>query len=303
MSDLVWGPILAGYLFLGGLAGGAFVVGALVDLFKNEDYDVLSKSGTYISLVTIIVGLVLLVFDLKRFQVAPLVILGAYKRFPDSIMSVGTWIITVFTVVSLLTTFLWLFNGNKLIRKLLDIIGIILGLSTAAYTGLLLSFSRGSPFWSSPFLSWTFIISGILTGLAVSLFLIPIIAIFMPRAFKDFLMVFEQKSTLSNMLYRSQRYVTILILIELALVLIDVFTGHGAGILLTGSISIAFYTYLLLGLIIPLGISYYLVKQFSPLARANDGSILLFSMSGYALILLGGFLLRYVILIGGQLVF
>jgi len=300
MSELTWGPIMAGYLFLGGLAGGAYIVGALADLFKSEDYDVLSKSGTYISLISIIGGLVLLVLDLKRFEVAPLVILNAYRRFPNSILTVGTWVITGFTVVSLLTTVLWLLNGNKLVRKILGVIGILLGLSTAAYTGLLLSFSRGTPFWSTPFLPWTFVISGMLTGLAVSLFMIPIIAIFMPRAFKDFLALFEQRSKFSEMLGRLQRYVTVLILIELALVIIEIATGHQMGILLTGSgISLAFYVYLLLGLIVPLGISYYLEKLKS---GVNDGSIIMFSMSGYALVLIGGFLLRYVILTAGQLV-
>jgi len=300
MSELTWGPIMAGYLFLGGLAGGAYVVGALSDLFKSEDYDVLSKSGTYISLISIIVGLVLLVLDLKRFQVAPLGILNAYRRFPNSILTVGTWVITVFTVVSPLTTVLWLLNGNKLVRKILEVIGILLGLSTMAYTGLLLSFSRGSPFWTTPYLPWTFVVSGMLTGLAVSLFMIPIIAIFMPRAFNDFLTLFEQRSKFSEMLGRSQRYVTVFILIELVLVIIEIITGHKTGILLTGSgISLAFYAYLLLGLIVPLGISYYIEKLKS---GVNDRSIIMFSMSGYGLVLIGGFLLRYVILTAGQLI-
>ena len=300
MSELVWGPILAGYLFLGGLAGGAYVVGAFADLFKSEDYDVLSKSGTYISLISIIVGLVLLVLDLKRFKVDPLVILNAYRRFPNSILTVGTWIITGFAVVSLVTTVLWLLNGNKLVRKILGVIGILMGLSTAAYTGLLLSFSRGSPFWTTPYLPWTFVISGMLTGLAVSLFMIPIIAIFMPRAFKDFQALFDQRSKFSEMLGRSQRYMTVFILIELALIIIEIATGHQTGILLTGSgISLAFYAYLLLGLIVPLGISYYLEKLKS---GVNDTSIIVFSMSGYVLVLIGGFLLRYVILTAGQLI-
>lgn len=187
-----------------------------------------------------------------------------------------------------------------MVRKILGVIGIILGLSTAAYTGLLLSFSRGSPFWSTPFLPWTFVISGMLTGLAVSLFMIPIIAIFMPRAFKDFLALFEQRSKFSEMLGRLQRYVTVFILIELVLVIIEIITGHQTGILLTGSgISLAFYAYLLLGLIVPLGISYYIEKLKS---GVNDRTIIMFSMSGYGLMLIGGFLLRYVILTAGQLI-
>ena len=96
MSEYLWGPMLAGYLFLGGLAGGAYVIGALVDFFKGDDYEVLSKSGVYVSFVSIVLGLVLLILDLKRFQVDPLVILNAYRNFPGSIVSVGTWILTVF---------------------------------------------------------------------------------------------------------------------------------------------------------------------------------------------------------------
>ena len=89
MSELTWGTILAAYLFLGGLAGGAYIVGALADLFKKDKYKVLSKSGVLASLFCIIFGLVLLVLDLKRFEVAPLVILNAYRRLPASIMTVG----------------------------------------------------------------------------------------------------------------------------------------------------------------------------------------------------------------------
>lgn len=61
------------------------------------------RSGSHRGLPT---AQMLLVFDLKRFEVAPLVILNAYRRFPNSILTVGTWIITGFTVVSLVTTVL-----------------------------------------------------------------------------------------------------------------------------------------------------------------------------------------------------
>ena len=45
MSEMTWGYLMATYLFLGGLAGGSYVVSALADLFKGDDYEVLSKSG------------------------------------------------------------------------------------------------------------------------------------------------------------------------------------------------------------------------------------------------------------------
>ena len=300
MSELAWGPILAGYLFLGGMAGGAFIVAALADLFKGEDYEVISKSGTYVSFVSILVGLVLLILDLKRFEVAPLVILNAYRRFPDSILTVGTWIITGFLVISLLTSVLWLFDGNKLVRKLLDIVGLVLGISTAAYTGLLLSFSRGAPFWNTSLLPWTFVVSGTLTGLAVALLMIPVIAIFMPRPFKEFETLFKDKVRFSNLMGYGQRYIVVLILIELALVIIEmVLGGHMGALLSEFGLSLAFYGYLVLGLLAPLGISYILGKMK---AGRNDTSILLFSTGGFVLILVGGFLLRYVVLTAGQII-
>src|SRR3989339_275467 len=103
---LEWGIFLVGYLFVGGLAGGAYIISAVADLLGKGKYKVLSKSGAYVSLISILVGLVLLVIDLGRFRVDLLTPLNAYLNFPASIMSVGTWIITAFTVVALLTAIL-----------------------------------------------------------------------------------------------------------------------------------------------------------------------------------------------------
>ena len=299
MSELVWGPIMAGYLFFGGLAGGAYVVSALADIFKGEDYEALSKSGTYISFCSILVGLVLLVLDLKRFQVAPLGILNAYRRFPDSILTVGTWTITGFTAVSLVTAILWLFKGNAQARKIVEIVGIVLGLITTAYTGLLLAFARGATFWSSPLLPWTFVVSGTLTGLSVTLFMIPVFAVFMPKL-KPFLELYEEKSRFAEIVGQNQKYVAALILVELVLVMTELATGHGhAEILLTGSIlSLVFFAYLVMGLVAPLGISFYTTRMRS---TTKDEYLILFSMGQYALILMGGLLLRYVILTAGQI--
>lgn len=300
MAEISWGILLAAYLFVGGMAGGSYIVAALADLLGKGKYKVLSKSGTYVSLVSIIVGLVLLVLDLGRFDVDPLGTLNAYIHFPTSIMSVGTWIITGFTVVSLVTAILWFFRGSGLVRKLVEIVGLILGCSTAAYTGLLLAFARGRPFWTSPYLPMTFIISGTLTGLVMSLLLIPIIAWFMPRFFEDFKELVDDRKQFAQVLIESQRYIVTLIVVELALVVIELGTGHGGAALLSiGSISLPFYAYVFVGLLVPLGIAYYsqrveYVGKYGMLVPA--------SLAGFVLVLIGGFLLRYVILFGGQLI-
>jgi len=299
VAEISWGIMLAAYLFVGGMAGGAYMVASLADLFGKGKYKVLSKSGTYISLVSMLVGLILLVLDLGRFDVDPLGALNAYINFPTSIMSVGTWIVTAFIVVSLITSVLWFFQGSGLIRKIIEIAGLILGCSTAAYTGLLLSFARGRPFWVSPYLPVTFIVSGTLTGLVMALLLIPIIAWFMPRFFEDFKELVEDGTKFARILMEGQKYISMLIVVELVLVIIELGTGHGVSLLSIGRLSLPLYTYILLGMLLPLGIAYYsqrvdYVKMYS--------IMLPFSLAGFILVLVGGFLLRYVILFGGQLI-
>lgn len=300
MSEFVWGPLMAIYLFLGGLAGGAYIISALVDLFKGEDYEVLSKSGALVSTVAVIASVVVLLAEIKRFMVEPLSFLNAFRQFPGSMISVGTWILTGLLVISVVTVILAFFGGNWLIRKIVDVVGLILGLGTTAYTGLLLSYCRGVPIWGSPFLPVTFMVSGTLTGLAMALLVIPIAAYIMPKALNSFWELYERKAQFTDMLSQTQKYILVLIVVEMALVIIELGTGYEhSGVLLTGSLSLVFYAYVVLGLLIPFGISYYVGKLK---AAGSDGSVVLFSMGGSALILVGGFLLRYAILTAGQII-
>jgi len=179
------------------------------------------------------------------------------------------------------------------------VVGLILGLGTTAYTGLVLSYCRGIPLWGSPFLPVTFMVSGTLTGLTMALLVIPISAYIMPKALNSFWELYERKAQFADMLGQTQKYITVLIVVEILLVIIEMGTGYGhASVLLTGSLSLVFYTYVVLGLLIPLGISYYVGKLK---AAGSDGSIMLFSMGGSVLILVGGFLLHYAILTAGQI--
>jgi polysulfide reductase chain C len=298
MSEISWGILLAAYLFVGGMAGGAFVVSALADLFGKDKYNELSKAGTYSSFILILVGLVILVMDLGRFGVDPLGVLNAFINFSNSIMSVGTWIISGLAVISLVTAIIWIFQGSIILRKGLGIIGLILGTSTMAYTGLLLAFSRGRPFWNSAFLPWTFIISGTLTGLAVSILLIPIIAWIMPRFSIDFKNLVDENQRFNKVLMDSQKYVLILVAIEIVLVVIELITGHFGQLLSLGNLTLIFIGYIVIGLLLPLGIAYSNIKT----EYIGKDLKLPVSMASLVFILVGGFLLRYVVLIAGQLV-
>jgi formate-dependent nitrite reductase membrane component NrfD len=299
MVEPIWGILIAAYLFLGGMAGGAYMIAAWLDFFGKDRYRVLTKSGVYTSLIAILAGLVFLILDLKRFMVAPFSIINAYLHFPESMISFGTWTITAFTIISLLTTILWILRGNRILIKLLEIIGLILGFSTAAYTGTLLSFARGRPFWGSPFLPWLFIISGISTGLCLVVLCIPILGRFMPRLDLEFSELLEQRHRFSETLREIGKYTIALIIFEglsILLFLGTVWSTHGASSLVFGNLSMLFYAFLLLSLLAPFSLEFYSSRM-----SGDENTIIFSSLTGSALTLIGGFILRYMILIAGQL--
>ena len=300
MSELTWGVLLAGYLFLGGLAGGSYIIAAVADLMNKKKYAILSRSGFIASFVSIVVGLVLLVFDLKRFREYPLVILNAYRHFPSSIMSVGTWIITAFTLVSLVTLILWYLNDNTMLRKAVEVVGIVLGLSTAAYTGILLSFARGVAFWQSAFLPWLFVLSGLLTGLAIAVFLIPFVGELMPKSFTEFSFTWRNTVHFGDLVVFTDKYAQSLMVIEFVVMLLYFLTTPATrGIWNGSSVTGYFYAYILLAIIAPLGITFYNLK----LHQENKIRIMSYmTLAATILALVGGFLLRYVVLIGGQVI-
>jgi formate-dependent nitrite reductase membrane component NrfD len=301
MSEFVWGPVMVVYLFLGGLAGGSYTVGALADLFNKKEYKTYTKSGILSSFVSIVLGLVMLVFDLKRFDVAPVGILHVYTRFPDSIMSVGTWIITAFTLVSLLTVLILFLSGDALIRKILEVVGIFLGLGTAAYTGILLSFARGIPVWQSGFLPWLFVLSGLLTGMAISIIVIPIAGLLMPMAFGDFKAMWDSKERFAGLIEYTDKYAQSLIVVETVVMFLYFVTTPSTSILWWGSgVSVYFYAYLLLALAIPLAIAIYDVKLME---EGKHETVTYLTLLATILVLVGGYLLRYVVLMGGQMLF
>ena len=299
MAEITWGIILAIELFFGGMAGGAYTVSALADLFGKGRFKVTSKSGTYSSLIFIIVGLVLLVLDLGRFEVDPLGALNAYIHFPTSIMTVGTWAITGFIVIALVTTILWMLEGVEWVRKLIEIFGIILGVTVSAYTGILFSFSRGIPVWNSPYLPWLFVFSGALTGLTLSLLMIPVISWFMPRIFGEFKALYNNKPDMALTINYLGRYVTVLTIFEVAILILYLGTSTLSSVYWTDTnLKILFFTYIILGRFLPLGITYY--NTTLERGKMYD-MVAILALVSQVFVLFGGFLLRYVILIGGQL--
>jgi polysulfide reductase chain C len=274
-----WEWYIVWYFFLGGLAGGAYALGAILRLFGDRRDAGVARLAFLIALPALAICPILLTLDLGR----PLrfwhMLIDARTMTPTlkywSPMSVGAWALLVFTAFAF-ASFLEAVLGEERFQlfrgafgRVLLVLGTISGLFLAGYTGVLLSVSN-QPIWSD---TWTlgglFLASG-LSVAAAALGLLTRLAA-------------GEESTEAK-LSRADLY---FILLELAL-LIAFFVSLGAmGTRLLEPRWLVLWALVLAGTLVPL-----VLRRFSPSA----GPAVLAS----CLVLLGGLALRIVVIFGAQ---
>jgi polysulfide reductase chain C len=304
IDEVAWGGIIAFYLFLAGIAGGAFLTASLTDLLSKKDYSKVIRSGAYIAPVTIVIGLGLLVVDLGRPLTFWKLLLNVNL---GSVMSIGVFIISAFSALSVVYAYLvWsspaikkqsiLYERDKespflaaeaemamtsdaqglqAFRKPVAALGALFSIGTATYTGFLLSAVTTSNFWYTsflgiegiPFLPILFLVSASSTGIAATLI----------GALK------------SKDLTAYKKIDTALIVIEL--VLLAILYLSVKPIFFSGSMALPFWLgVVVIGLILPLLLSIYSLMKHKNVILPVSG-----------LVIIGGFFLRYFVVYTGQL--
>jgi len=160
-----WGWLIAIYLFLGGVGGGAYVVAA-INGFIGEGMELSTSTGLWIGFPALLVGTLFLLADLGNPSRAVL----AGRKPGTSWIARGTWIISIFMILSFLHLVLYHYtdigrpaSGGALL-DVIAVAGIVFAVLTMAYTGILLGASRGIPFWRSGVVPVVFVISALVTG-------------------------------------------------------------------------------------------------------------------------------------------
>ena len=179
-----WGWIIVFYFFLGGIAGGAAFLAALLDLFGDRRDEAMARVGYLIAWVAIIVGGPLLILDLSRPDRAFNMFIQSETLRPMlkwySPISVGAWGVALFSLVLTVVVVGLLAERNVLPRPLqflrnepvgpvLAALSGLLGLFVAGYTGVLLS-ATNRPLWADTWLiGLLFLLSAISAGAALML--------------------------------------------------------------------------------------------------------------------------------------
>jgi protein NrfD len=283
-----WGWLITLYFFCGGLAGGAYFLAALIDFFGQPADRPLARLGYYISFPCIIMSGCLLVIDLYR----PLrfwhMLIESHTLQPMfkywSPMSAGSWALLIFGLFSFLSFLGALAESDRLrwsaagrlrppgaIPKVLALVGGLCGFYVAGYTGVLLAVTN-RPIWSdTPLLGMLFIVSAASTSAALMLLVAQRAGWTMPGL---------------AALHRMDIYVLGLELIVLIAIVVSLGPVLRAWLNLWG---------LLLGAIIVLGMLFPLALNWRKDWLGD------FNVTATAvLVLIGGFLLRIVIVFSSE---
>ncbi len=314
MKTIEWGLLIVNYLFLGGLSAGLFFVSALATfLYKIDEpspYTRIARLGALLAPWPVMLGCSLLIFDLGRWD-------RFYKLFLHlrlaSPMSIGSWLLVAFTLVSLVNCYAWLtdLQRNTLFSKLpralaffsrfnydidhwrprLALAGLPISVGVGIYTGVLLGAVQSRPFWNTNLVAQLFLFSALSTGCAV---------LILGLAGR------EKRSHELRLLYGLDICFMVL---EFFIVLPYLIHGQlsvqavqdSLRLILGGPFTILFWVFFLgLGLLTPLVIE---LRELVPVVVSNrEFHYNRFVTAGAAVLILGGgFLLRYIFVFAGQM--
>ncbi|MEF9876705.1 MAG: NrfD/PsrC family molybdoenzyme membrane anchor subunit [Gordonibacter sp.] len=280
----IWGAIIAWYLFLAGLGGGAFVTSAFLG-WRHPEAVNMRKIGHLIAPIVVIIGLVLLMFDAEGGLHNPLRFALLLTNF-GSVMTWGVVFLGAFTVISIVVVVLDFMK--KSVPVWLDIVGVVFAVCVAVYTGALLGVCKTFPLWNNALLPILFLVSAVSTG-AASVLLISI--------FKH-----ADEFNRVGVLKKFHFCLPIIELVLIASLMFITSFNSPAGWnsvmnLLIGSYAPVYWIGLVaVGLVLPTALETWLLF-FSPKEFEESRKAHWISAASDAGVLVGGFLLRFLIVV------
>ncbi len=318
MEHFEWGLLVVNYLFLAGLSAGAFAISSFAAYLGGPHFRRVARIGALIAPWPVVIGIGLLIFDLGR----PLAFYHLFLILQfTSPMSIGSWLLTGFVLLALVYAALWLpspldnllripvrgrllhfscwspvpQNTIRRWRAILAAVGFPFALGIGIYTGILLGAIPARPFWNTPMVAQLFLFSALSSGAATVLLATALLGTRGERGYEE-----ERRLLVS----------TDVVLIVLEILMIIPFLLHHAlstrssassiSLILGGEYTLWFWIgVILVGILLPLAIEAYELYPFI-LKQGATRHRLVLSMTSAALVLVGGFILRFVFVYAGQ---
>jgi formate-dependent nitrite reductase membrane component NrfD len=239
-------------------------------------------------------------------------------------MSLGSWLLLTFSIFSMVHFYLWLperfdylrifpaitsnsflsrFRGDNLtkVRGLIAGFGIPVSIGVGVYTGVLLGVITARPFWNNPMLPMVFLISAMMTGSASICF----VGCFI-RGFRG--MTRENVNTNKFMIHSIDFTLLIFSIIAVFLFILGLYISPRSSVfavqlIMGGEFTLLFWGVVVgIGIILPLVLEVYeLIPHYIEHVELRDHNPWISGVITTS-VLVGGFVMRYVIIYAGQMV-
>jgi formate-dependent nitrite reductase membrane component NrfD len=281
---------IAVYFFLTGSLAGLYITSVIATLMKKEEWQPIAKLGAVGAVVLLMTAPVLLIIDLNQpFRFWHLFV---YMN-PTSPLTWGTIFLTLDVVVCLVYTY-HVLQGNAKMARAWGLGGLPIAIAGHGYTGFFLALSKARAFWNTALNPALFMVSAMVSGLAV---LIVLSNLWLRRYSPTMteVQVEKHRGVIGTLL----RLFIIFIVADLFLIGSDLTVLASSDtesyamlqLLTTGEYAIWFLGIeLMLGAFLPLGL----------LAHPKTRMIPAVQYASAALVIIGIFVMRVIIVIGGQ---
>ena len=157
--------LIAIYFHIVGLHAGCSIVSISATLLGKEAYKPVAKIGAILVIILFTSSMFFLIFDLKQ----PLRFWYLFLHFnPTSPISWGTVCLTAYPLLTGLYIF-FLFQGNKRWSKIMGAISLPSAISVHGYTGFVLGFAKARVLWNTAVMPSYFLCSAMISGVALML--------------------------------------------------------------------------------------------------------------------------------------
>ena len=287
----IWGWEIPVYLFIGGLVAGFMIISGYFTFKGHHKHSSFANFYLpHLSLVFLSLGMLALFLDLEH----KLYVWRLYTTFKfKSPMSWGSWVLLLVYPALLLNTLVSIpkpfrnripvfdriserINRHPMLAKNIGVLNMLTGAVLGMYTGILLSSLGARPLWSSSMLWVLFLTSGLSSAAAL------VHMITSDRHERELLAKADNGFLIFELF--------IFVLFFIGMVTSTRAHRSAAAMLLTGPYAAAFWVFVvLLGILLPLGVQLLAVNhkiKHTPVAPI--------------LVILGGLILRFVIVFAGQ---
>jgi len=273
IAHLAYDWMIVVYFFLGGMSAGAFLF-SLVANYWQQVYKPLALKSAYLSVASLVAGMLILMIDLGQPLRVWRLYIGSNVRSP---VSWGVWFLTIFLLIAFAYAYM-LRKGKDDVAKKWGYVGIPFALLTATYTAMLLAQAPAVLIWHTSLLPIMFLNGSLISGIAL-------------------VMLFSASEKYVEPLTKLGKFLAVLIVLEICMTFGEVLilaNGSIEAVAAAKNLLSGEFAFLFLGVEILLGAVIPIVLLLKVKATA------LVQVIASVLILLGIYIMRYIIIVGGQ---